>query len=174
MIELLFKVLLFFVSSSDAAALVRTDRQDITDDIAAEHIAAARFAGAAHGVDANLLLSIAWHESRYNADAVGPESGGRVSCGPMTPVPRARCQRQHIVLGYLDGARHLREWISTTASMNQALLGYAGGYRMINACAEGPVLRKGRGDDLCKTPDVFIGRARWIREEMHRKSRATS
>jgi hypothetical protein len=167
MIEVIFRLILALVRTEDAEALVRTDRADLTVETAREHIAAARIAAAYHQVDPSLLLSIAWHESRYKVDAVGKEIGGLVSCGPMTPVPIKKCEKKGIVDGYLDGAGHLREWINTSQSLHVALLGYAGGYRLIEACSNGPVIRKnGRRDDLCKTPDVFIWRRNWIRDEI--------
>jgi len=161
-------VLLAMILSSpdDAEALRRTAPEPIELAVAAENLAAARAAGALVDVDPDLLLSVAAHESRYHGDAVGPESGGRVSCGIMTPTPVASCSRQTVLEGYLAGARHLRTWVNATRSLHAALLGYAGGYALIGACARGPVLRKtGRHDDLCLTPEVFLWRRDWIRRE---------
>lgn len=165
MIEIVILLLSALVSDASADALRRT-YAPLDRSVAKQHILAAGWAQKQTGVDSDLLLSIAWHESRYDAQAVGPESGGRVSCGPMTPTPVARCAKQNIVDGYLAGARHLKEWLANTKDRRTALLGYAGGYRMIDACSRGPVLRKGKGDDLCRTPDVFLARAAWIRREM--------
>lgn len=167
MIDIIFRIVLALVSVDDATALTKTDPANLTVESAKEHLAAARIAAARYRVDAPLLLSISWHESRYKADAVSKEIGGLVSCGPMTPVPMARCEKKHIVDGYLDGAAHLREWIDTSSSLRLALMGYAGGYKLIDACNKGPVIRKnGRHDDLCKTPDVFLWRRNWIRDEL--------
>jgi hypothetical protein len=174
LLNVLYLLLRLLLPADQAAALQRT-YAPLDLEVARDHVAAARVAGAAVGVDPDLLLSIAWHESRYQADAVGPEAGGRVSCGPMTPTPVARCERATIVEGYLAGARHLREWQLATRTTRDALLGYAGGYRMMRACAKGPVLRAtGRHDDLCRVPEVFLGRAAWIQLERTRRERATT
>jgi hypothetical protein len=157
-------------SDDDARALQRT-YPEVALEVAREHVTAARLAGAVTGTDPALLLSIAWHESRYEARAVGPEAGGRVSCGAMTPEPVARCAPQQTALeGYLAGARHLRTWMTSTPTLRVALTGYAGGYRMIRACAGGPVRRAtGRHDDLCRVAEVFAWRAAWIRRELGRR-----
>jgi hypothetical protein len=163
-------------SQSDVAALQRTATEHVAADVAAEHIMAARVAAAEYGVDADLVLAIADHESRYTDAQSSHESGGRVSCGAMTPEPIARCPRDGLIGGYRRGAAHLADWIhARRGDLRGALLGYAGGYLLIHACAEGPhvVVRKGREIDLCQTPDVFLARSRWIRREMAR-ARASS
>lgn len=160
-------------SPSDVEALRRTAPEPISAEVAAEHLLAARMASTAYGVDADLTLSIAAHESRYDAGAVTPEIGGKVSCGSMTPTPIARCTNDGVLAGYLRGADHLAGWIAAAhGDVRVALLGYAGGYALIHACAEGPVLRDRRGGqvDLCATPEVFLWRARWIRRERTRET----
>jgi hypothetical protein len=157
-------------SPSDVEALRRTASEPVSAQAAADHLTAARAAAERYGVDANLLLAIADHESRYT-DATTPEVGGRVSCGAMTPTPIARCAHDGILVDYLRGAEHLAGWIAAArGDLRGALLGYAGGYVLLRACAEGPVLRDRPGGqvDLCSTPDVFLRRARWIRREMSR------
>jgi len=157
-------------SSSDVEGLRRTAPEPITAEVAAEHVLAARLAAAAQGLDPDLILSIGAHESRYT-DAVTPESGGRASCGPMTPTPIARCSHAGVLVGYLVGADHLAGWIrAERGSLRRALLGYAGGGALIRACAAGPMLVERRGGevDLCRTPEVFLARAAWIRREMRR------
>jgi hypothetical protein len=158
-----------FTPSTDADALRRTAPSYLTPSSASDNLDAARIAGALVNVDPDLLLSIAWHESRYEPQAVGREPGGRVSCGPMTPEPVARCTAKPMLAGYVAGARHLRDWIGATPDIHTALLGYAGGFSMIRACARGPVLRpRGAHDDLCMTPEVFLWRRDWIRRERTR------
>lgn len=155
-------------SSADVEALRRTAPEPISEEVAAQHLLAARIASTIYGVDSDLTLSIAAHESRYDADAVTPEIGGKVSCGAMTPVPMAKCSDRGILAGYLRGAEHLAGWMRAAhGDVHAALLGYAGGYTLLRACAAGPVLRDRRGGqvDLCGTPDVFLWRARWIRRE---------
>src|SRR4029077_5292767 len=141
MIELLFRVVVLLASNHDAEALQRTAPEPIEIEVARENLAAARIAGIAYRIDPDLALAVAAHESRYKADAIGPESGGRVSCGSMTPEPVANCSaRQTTLDGYLAGVAPRRGWIGATASMHEALLGYAGGYRLIKACRVGPVV----------------------------------
>jgi hypothetical protein len=167
-IEWLFRFAILSASTRDAEALQRTAPEPIGIEVARENLAAARVAGFVHNVDPDLLLSVAAHESRYEADAVGPESDGRVSCGSMTPLPVVHCPaRQTALDGYMAGAVHLRGWIDVTSSMHEALLGYAGGYRLIRACHAGSVVvTRVKGEiDLCKTDGVFLWRARWIRRE---------
>ena len=150
-------------SDADAEALHRFAPSYITVDVAREHVWAARVAGAAYGVDADMVLAISYHESRFTNNVVSKEAGGRVSCGVMTPYPTKTCLSKHLLAQYLDGTRHWAiDWrrAGDVRSEREALLGYAGGYRMIRRCRLGPVLRhKTRGDDLCRTPEVFA----WIR-----------
>ena len=146
-------------SDADAEALHRFAPSYVTVDAAREHVWAARAAATIYGVDADMVLAISWHESRLTANVVSKEAGGRVSCGVMTPYPTKTCVSKPLLAQYLDGARHWAiDWrrAGDVRSDREALLGYAGGYRMIRNCRQGPVLRhKTRGDDLCRTPDVF-------------------
>lgn len=169
MIDLLFAFVVWMTSSRDVEALQRTAPEPLGTELAAENLSAARIAGHMFRVDPDLLLSIAAHESRYQSDAVGPESGGRVSCGVMQTTPRASCPKQTTLEGYIDGAKHLRGWIDATRDLDTALIGYAGGYRMIKKCADGPVLRQADPhDDLCRIARVFRWRRDWIRRERTR------
>lgn len=159
-------LLSFFVSTADADALRQTAPRDLTVETARIHLGAARVAAAAEGVDVDLLLSIAWHESHYDATTRTAEPGQKTSCGVMTPIPKASCMTPSVIDGYLEGATHLRTWLTAArGNVHIALLGYAGGYRMIKACAVGPVTttRQGHDVDLCSIADVFLGRARAIR-----------
>lgn len=166
------KVLFWLVSltvSDDEIESLRASAPTYLDTASAtEHLTAAKLAASRYHVDPRLILSIAHHESRYAYQATTLELGGKVSCGVMTPEPtydRTACSRAtaSILDGYLAGAAHLRDWMNATGSRRAALLGYAGGWRLINACKLGPVLRGGTGDDLCRTPDVFEARAKLIR-----------
>lgn len=148
-------------SDADAEALHRFAPSYVTIDTAREHVWAARVASAAYGVDADMTIAIAYHESRFTHNVVSKEAGGRVSCGVMTPYPTKTCVSKPLLAQYLDGARHWAiDWRRAGDVRNdrEALLGYAGGYRMIRRCRQGPVLRhKTHGDDLCRTPEVFAG-----------------
>jgi hypothetical protein len=163
-----------FTPDADADALRATAPDDLTIETARLHLANARIAAATSHVDADLLLSIAWHESRYVVAARTAEPLGKTSCGVMTPVPKATCTTPTMLEGYLEGAAHLREWLEAAhGNEHVALLGYAGGYRMINACAEGPVMvvRNNQDVDLCTVASIFQWRARLIRRgRAHRQN----
>lgn len=155
-----------FVSQADVDALQRTAPSYLTEATAREQLVAARVASVVHHVDVDLLLSIAWHESRYTASARTIEPGHKTSCGVMTPVPKTVCTNPTLLDGYLEGAAHYRNWLDTMRGDERlALLGYAGGFKMIRACARGPVLetRNGRDVNLCSVAAVFQYRARMIR-----------
>jgi soluble lytic murein transglycosylase-like protein len=150
-----------------------------TDEQAAAHLTWSALAGEAFSVDQALLLSLAWFESRYQADAVTREPGGRWSCGVMTPVPHAEpCAADELTLvsGYTAGARHLRTWMDVCHNNERcAVLGYAGGYALIGACARGERVDL-RGSDACvAVPYARLGRAAWIRKALKRaESRSMS
>lgn len=169
----------FFGRDADSERLRASAPNYLDANQAVLHLWSARIATFAaelptHDAD-NLILAIAWHESRYQVGTVSIEAGGRVSCGVLTPEPVAKCPEQTTIVDeYLTGARHLRGWFDACRGNRRcALLGYAGGYRAIRACAQGPVLRHGdRGDDLCRTPEVFEWRARLLSSP--KRSRETS
>ena len=146
-------------SDADAEALHRFAPSYVTVDSAREHIWAARAAAATYDVDADMVLAISYHESRFTPNVVTKEPGGRVSCGAMTPYPTKTCVTKPLLAQYLDGTRHWAiDWrrAGDVRSDREALLGYAGGYFLIRGCRRGPVLRhKTHGDDLCRTADVF-------------------
>jgi hypothetical protein len=168
-------ILALLMPRADAEALARTAPEHaLTVKAAVQHLAAARVAALETGVDADLILSVAAHESHYESNAIGPESGGRVSCGTMTPTPVTTCVRVGLVEQYLAGARHLRGWIDAMhGNMRLGLIGYAGGFRLIAACAKGPVMIR-PSVDACLTPDVFLWRAAWIKRERTRQSPTAS
>lgn len=160
--------------SEDARSLRETAPEDLrSDEVAAVHLAAARLASIESDVPDEMVLSIAWFESRYTATAVTAEPRRKQSCGVMTPIPRpGRCAPPSILSGYREGAAHLRTWLDTPlcrGSMRCALLGYAGGGALIRACRRGPyvVQRGGRDVDLCSyVPDSRMSRARRIRRSV--------
>lgn len=163
-------------SDADAEALHRFAPNDVTIEAARSHVWAARVAAAAYGVDADMVLAISWHESRFTDGVVAAEPGHRVSCGAMTPYPTKTCEPKTLLEQYLDGAAHWAvDWrhAGDVHSEKEALLGYAGGYFLIRGCRQGPMLRyKTSGDDLCLTPEVFAAiRARIVAA---RKIRAAS
>lgn len=162
----MIRLLLVLLGWGDARALQSTAPSYLPSvELAAEHLGAARWAGAQYGVDPDLLLAIAFRESRYQVKAVTKETSGKLSCGlMMVTMPKGTpCPDESILAGYLAGAAHMREWMQATRSQHDALLGYAGGYPMIKKCQEGPIMRvrAGREVDLCSTPELL--RARWIR-----------
>jgi soluble lytic murein transglycosylase-like protein len=148
---------------TDAAALRDTAPMYLTTITAAAHLRAARVAGAVYAVDPDLLLSIAWHESRFSAAVVTPEAGGKFSCGAMTPEPtrdRAACAyaTSSLMASYLVGAKHLRGWIDAShGNIHVAILGYGGGYRLIGACSRGEAVAG------CALWSIFMTRAARIR-----------
>lgn len=155
-------------SPQDVEALRQSAPYYLTAETAEDHLVAARVAARRYRLDPDLVLAIAHHESRYVVDTVTPESGGRVSCGVMTPTPidRDSCPTSDTKIeeGYMIGAAHLRGWFDVCKENRYcALLGYSGGYALIAACNRGPVLRfKDHGDDLCYTPGVFLWRRNYI------------
>jgi len=162
LLELLVLVVTVLVPPSRADALCTTAPHYLTRDSASIHLAASTVTGLATGTDPALLLSIAHHESRYAYRVVAAEPGRKISCGVMTPEPthdRDACREttSSIAAGYLAGARHLRHWFDACHGNRRcALLGYAGGYALIAACARGEQLRG------CFAPDVFSSRAALI------------
>lgn len=159
-----------FGRDADSERLRASAPDYLDNDQAVLHLWSARVAVVAvelptHDPD-GLVLALGWHESRYQVGVVSTESNGRVSCGVMTPEPLAKCPTDHTMVDeYMVGALHLRGWFEACRGNRRcALLGYAGGYRAIRACAQGPVLRHGEtGDDLCRTPEVFEWRARLLK-----------
>lgn len=157
---LAFVISLIFATSDDGASLASTAPAYLDATSARDHYAAARLAAAIFGVDAETLLAVAWHESRYDARAVTREPGNRVSCGSMTPVPhRAPCSAWElsIVGGYLEGARHLRTWLDLCRGGQWCgLVAYAGGGGLVAAC------RAGSDHRGCRFAGEMLARSRWI------------
>jgi len=164
-------------STGPADGLRSTAPQYLTLESAQEHLFAASVAAIAHDVDRDLLLALGHHESRYQHAAISMEAHGKVSCGVLTPIPtydRKACAEATAspLAGYLVGARHLREWIDACRGHETCgLLGYAGGWRAIRACANGPVIIR-PGVDGCQTPQVFRWRAALIRRAIAKATAA--
>ena len=160
---------------SEARALQETAPTYLTQATAAQHLGAARIRGARYGIDPALLLSVAYHESRFVVDLRTHESHDRVSCGVMTPVPQERCSPEDLTLlgGYRAGAAHLRVWIDVCHAVDHwqhdvndeailqcALWAYAGGLRFRAHCAAD------REKPGCDAVEKFEERARMIRRAL--------
>jgi hypothetical protein len=172
--------LLALVTASGAVRQAESDalRQTAPTYLAGEgkaalHLAGSTLAGALFSIDPELLLAIAYRESRYTLGVAGPEVRGRRACGLMQPLMHAgRCREQTVLGGYLEGANHFRAWLDTSTCRGDvrcALLGYSGGYSLLKGCAIGPVVveRNGKHADLCKLiPGSTLARAEAIRSRL--------
>jgi hypothetical protein len=157
--QLLAALFSLFVSTSDAEALTRLPDTRLTLETAAQHLAAARIAGALTAIDPDLLLAIAYHESRFELDVVGPSVGnGKHACGVMQPVPLGRCPAPSLFRDYLGGARHLETWIRVQhGDVNRGLIGYAGGHALLKLCESDAALR------ACSIARVHQARAKRLK-----------
>ena len=160
----------FFVgllaSPTDVAQLQATAPHSLkTIEQAREHLGAARTAAFLTRTDPTILLSIAWHESRYRVDVSGPEVGHRVSCGVMATEPRRPpCPAQTVAQSYLEGAAWVRRWLEVShGNLRRALIGYGGGYRALRICAR-------QRHPACGFPAVIVRRAQRIRASNHARS----
>jgi hypothetical protein len=156
-------------SEHQVDVLQATAPQYLTRETAGHHLIAARAAGASHGVPPELLLAIAWHESRYVPTTRTAEPRSLVSCGVMTPVPQGGCTAFELTLlgGYDAGARHLRTWLDVcSGAWSCALLAYAGGGGLVRACQRGP-WRTPRGSNACEFAIAMSQRARWLWGAVH-------
>lgn len=148
-------------------ALRQSAPKYLTTESAQAHYTASQAAAVWYGVEPELLLAIAYRESKYTVDTVGPTVRGKVACGVMQPLMETSCSTQTLLDGYMTGAKHLRHWLDTKTCrgvLRCAMLGYAGGYALLRACADGPVLvdRNGRQFDLCTIPAITFARAKRI------------
>ena len=140
----LFTLFASLVDRPAAEALVSTAKvTHLTVEVAAQHVAAARFAAVLTDIDPDLLLAIAHFESRYRPTVVGPLVRGKRACGVLQHVPiKAKCPAPSILRDYVNGARHLAEWVhAQRGDIKRALTGYAGGYRLLEKCDSGEALR---------------------------------
>lgn len=142
--QLLAAVFTLFTSLTDvpsAKALMTTAKDSrLTIETAVQHVTAARFAGTMTSVDPDLILAIAWHESRFTPGVEGPLlHNGKRACGVMQHVPiRGPCPKRTLLADYLEGAKHLAVWIrAERGDIERALAGYAGGYPAIKRYEEG-------------------------------------
>jgi soluble lytic murein transglycosylase-like protein len=142
--QLLAAVFALFTSFTDVSsgkALMQTAKDNrLTIDTAVQHIAAAEFAGALYGVDPNLVLAIAYHESRFTQGVEGPLlSNGKRACGVMQHVPvMGPCPKRSLIEDYAAGTAHLAIWIRAEhGDIERALAGYAGGYPGVARFEEG-------------------------------------
>jgi hypothetical protein len=164
---------------AEISAFQSTER-GLTYEKAEEHLTAARIAGLVHHVDPNLLLGIAWHESRYT-NAETRESGNRYSCGPMTPVPhRGHCsaEERSTVGGYLRGAEHLKMWMDQPRCNGRrercGVTSYAGGGGLVKICAQYGRSINVFGHNACLTASDILRRTRQIRYALKKATRPTS
>lgn len=144
--EIIVALFTLFASLIDVPAaegLVTTAKDTrLTVAVAAQHVAAARFAGILTDTDPDLLLGIAYFESRYELNVVGPDVRGKRACGVMQHTPVTRCPKPSIFRDYLTGARHLATWIrAQRGDLRRALIGYAGGYALLALCDRGEAPR---------------------------------
>jgi hypothetical protein len=144
-----------FVSTSEAEVLMRLPDTQLTIDTAKQHIAAAQIAGAAAGIDPDLILVISYHESRFELDVVGPTLGNnKRACGVMQHVPIARCPEPSMLRDYVDGAQHLATWIKAQrGDVSRGLIGYAGGYALLKKCDIGEAPK------ACSIARIHLARA---------------
>jgi soluble lytic murein transglycosylase-like protein len=135
-----------------------------------EHVGAARLAGQLYGVDPYKLLAIAWHESGFKAKTVTHEPRHRVSCGPMTPVPKRHCTVDELTVmgGYLAGAEHYRTWLDACGGSEYcADLAYAGGKVSVATCRRGRRVRAPyTHHDVCAYHQDLSRRASVIRSAL--------
>lgn len=158
---------LLWPSNDRVEALRVSAPKYLTTEMAREHLTAAQVAAVQHDLEPELLLAIAYRESKYVVNAIGPEVRGKHACGVMQPLMWVKCQPQTLLGGYMEGAEHLRHWLDTKTcrgDLKCALLGYVGGYFLIKACSPGPriVERSGRMVDVCTIPAITLARARRI------------
>lgn len=141
--QVIAALLTLFTSLVDvpAAEALLTTANDthLTVETAAQHVAAARFAGILTDTDPDLLLAIAHHESRYEPHVVGPPVRGKHACGVMQHVPIVGpCPKLSLPADYLEGAKHLAVWIrAQRGDIERALIGYAGGYALLKIYDDG-------------------------------------
>lgn len=144
----------------DVERLRQTAPTLLTAASAREHLIAAKLAANEFGIrDEALLLSIAHHESGYNPAVASREWNGMTSCGLMQVSRKGPCDAESLSVlgGYRAGAKVLKGWLDVCrGAIRCALVGYAGGFYLIDYC------RKGSHAN-CGIAEVFLKRAAWIR-----------
>lgn len=161
--EVLVALFTFFTSIVDvpaAEALVSTAKDtQLTVETATLHVASARFAGILTDIDPDLLLAISHHESRYQPTVVGPLVRGKRACGVMQHVPIVKkCPEPSILRDYVNGAQHLAGWIhAQRGDLKRALIGYAGGYALLDLCDRGEAPR------TCTIANYHLARAKRVK-----------
>ena len=150
-----------------ADVLVESWPDYLSPERAAAHVFAARAASVETGIDPLLLLGMAYHESRFQPDAVsrrhcegetcvrrashwrsrtrGADFRGPYFCGVLQVEARSWRQclawRDDLVATYREAAHHLRWWLDEPhcrGDLRCALLGYGGGYRLIEVGSSYP------------------------------------
>jgi hypothetical protein len=163
----LFTLVVSILDVPAAKALVATAKDTrLTVETAARHVASARFAAVLTGTDPDLLLAIAYHESRYDPTVIGPLVRGKRACGVLqqVPIPGA-CPAPSLLRDYVNGARHLAKWIYVQQdNIERALIGYAGGYALLDLCDRGEAPR------TCSIANYHHTRAKRIKLMRARRS----
>jgi len=159
MLEILLRLIVMLQDPRDVEALQRTAPSDLSEETASINLAAARVAGVLYDIQPEIILAIAWHESRYDPTVVGPLVRGKHACGVLQHVPTAKkCPEPSILRDYVDGAKHLATWIrAQRGDLERALIGYAGGYALLKRCDDGEELR------ACSIARVHLARAKRIK-----------
>ena len=160
LIAAVFTLFASMVDAPAAEALMTTAKDTkLTVGAAAQHVAAARFAGTLTDIDPDLLLAIAHHESRYEPTVVGPLVRGKRACGVLQHVPiTKKCPEPSILRDYVNGAQHLAGWIrAQRGDLKRALIGYAGGYALLAMCDRGEAPR------TCTVASYHLARAKRIK-----------
>lgn len=161
-------LLSLIVTTAEAEGLRATAPRDLTIEEATEHLTAARAVAQAFNIDETILLAIAYRESRYTLGLPGRPINGRMACGVMQVIVKlGRCAPQSHEDEYTAGALELTQWMKAQPDIERALLGYAGGYRLLNHCKTEPK------DKRCGIGRAVLARAKRIKRSLS-QSRSTS
>jgi hypothetical protein len=159
MLEILLRLVVMFQDPRDVEALRRTAPSDLSEETAGTNLAAARIAGALYNIQPEIILAVAWHESRYQPAVVGPLVRGKRACGVLQHVPiTTKCPEPSLLRDYVNGTQHLAEWIhAQRGDIKRALIGYAGGYALLELCDRGEAPR------ACSIANYNLARAKRIK-----------
>jgi hypothetical protein len=157
--EVLLRLVVLVQDPRDVEALKRTAPSYLTNETASANLAAAQIAGAHSGIQPEILLAIAWHESRYQLGVIGPLVRGKRACGLMQQIPiKGPCPEPSILRDYVNGAQHLAGWIhAQRGDLKRALIGYAGGYALLDLCDRGKAPR------TCTIANYHLARAKRVK-----------